>query len=92
MNDIPDYIVTFGKVAWTVNYEDKLGVFTFTFECDTDEYKATGKANKLFLSKTPLKDKKLLDCQTQEETNHLELMIERVRGYLASRGYKVDLV
>jgi hypothetical protein len=93
MNDSPEYKVRFGRDAWTIDYEDTLGEFTFVFDADISEYDAKGFTKRLLLQGgPPLKDMKVMECQTQADREHVALMLERVRQYLASLGYEVVVV
>ncbi len=94
MSNIPEYKVVFGRHGRTVDYEDALGKFTFVFEIDIDEYKAKGTTKKLLLDGggVPLKDMKVWEFQTQADREHMALMLERVKQYLLSLGYQVDVL
>ena len=93
MSSKPEYLVSFGPDAWTIDYEDVSGKITFAFDCDAEEIKATGHTKKLFLSKdVPMKGSDVIETRTDADRARLAVMLSRVREYLLSLGYEVEVV
>ena len=93
MSNIHEYKVSFGPAAWTIDFEDVSGKFTFVYDCDIAEFKAKGSTKRLLLQKgPPLKNMESMECHTQADRDHVALMFERVRQYLTSLGYEVVVV
>jgi len=87
MSNTPEYKMFFGRRGLTVEHEDKSGNFTFVFDTDPGQNGLKGVKERLILSKIPLKDMKVWECQTQADREHLALMLERVQQYLSALGY-----
>ncbi|MBI5386720.1 MAG: hypothetical protein HZA90_18775 [Verrucomicrobia bacterium] len=100
MSNVPQFKVGFGREARTVVYEDAQGKYIFTFDLDVEEFKAKGTSKKLFLDPGPglkagcsLEEYyAVLESQTQRDRERVALMKERVKQYLISLGYDVEVV
>ena len=91
MKCVREYTVKFGSMAWTIDYEDESGRYSFVFESDFDEYQKKGTTKKIFLYQLPSKDAKAVEFPSQKEREHLSLLVERVKQFLLSIGYVVEL-
>jgi hypothetical protein len=79
MSDSDEYNVILGTVARTILYRDAIGTLTFTFDVDS-----VNGQNIVILDPH---SKSLIEC----EQVRINLAFERIKKYLISRGYKVEL-
>ncbi|WP_265595802.1 hypothetical protein [Verrucomicrobium sp. BvORR106] len=90
--NISDYVVEFGSDAWTIDYKDASGNYTFVFDCDIDEFALNGATKRLILqSGPPLKNMALWNCSTQADQAYSAMILDRNKKYLESLGYEVEL-
>ena len=95
MNNIPGYKMAFGRAGRTVDYADDQGNFTFVFDCKIDtngKERTKGGKETLLLERVPLKNMGTWKDQTQADREHLAIMLARVKEYLCSLGYEVEVV
>lgn len=93
MSTSPDYQVSFGTEAWTINYRDLAGGCVLTFDCDIDEYDSKGSTKKVFLSSIPAgvtTTAHTIDSSGADMRR--ALIVQRVQEYLVSLGYDVHIV
>ena len=79
MTSSSKYKVSVGSIARTLLYEDSDGTIRFTFDIDTS------KTEGIIILELPRKN----SIHTSQE--RFNLAVERVRQYLLSRGYRVDI-
>jgi len=79
MNSASEYKISAGQIARTLSYEDSGGTLCFTFDVDSENG-----ANIVILERH---SKSLIDA----EQSRIDLAFERVKEYLVSRGYKVQI-
>ncbi len=94
MDKIPDYKFGFGREARTVVYEDDQGKRIFTFDFDVAEPKEKRTTRKLFLDPGPglKEDYTMFRCESQNDRDRVVLMKQRVKQYLASLSYDVEIL
>ena len=79
MSGTEDYNITLGTVARTILYRDAIGTLTFTFDVDL--------VNGQDIVILDPHSKSLIEA----EQLRINLAFERIKEYLISRGYKVEM-
>lgn len=87
MSNTEEYMVSFGKIARNLNYEDTKGFLRFVFDCEPADV-LSGSSWNLYLCKQPLDvNFKIFECKDEFQREWLAIAFKRVKEFVISCGY-----
>jgi len=91
MHDGQEFAVSFGRIGRTLLYEDAFGTLLFAF--DVAPSIGTQKEWTLHLGKQPLAtDGTMIEYANRAERERVAVALQRVKDYVSSRGYDVEMM
>jgi hypothetical protein len=92
MSTVPDFKISFGRIARTMVYEDPQGKLVYTFDVSQATEQKNAQST-LHLDRRPLTEThELVTSASPTESERFATALHRTANYAASCGYAVEIV